>query len=172
MHDDRIRGCHAEPPRECIAVRDACCALNPSGTCSGGGTGWRLCDDAEWERACQGSTGSCTWAYASSCNSSNPTRCNGEEFDSGAAAGDQDALYPTGSSTFPMCYANWGSTDVYDMSGNVKEWTNTERGSSNIHSIRGGSYNNVEAGRTCTFDFTVGDDAFAFVNTGFRCCFY
>ncbi|MBO6934786.1 MAG: SUMF1/EgtB/PvdO family nonheme iron enzyme [Deltaproteobacteria bacterium] len=153
-------------------ARDACCALNPSGTCGGGGSGWRLCDDAEWERACQGSTGSCNWAYSSGCNVSNPTRCNGEEFDSSPTSGDQDALYPTGSSTFPMCYANWGSTDVYDMSGNVKEWTNTERGSSDIHSIRGGSYNNVEDGRTCTFDFTVGDDAFAFVNTGFRCCFY
>jgi hypothetical protein len=58
------------------------------------------------------------------------------------------------------------------MSGNVKEWTATERGSADVHSIRGGSYNNVEGGRTCGFDFTVGDENFAFVNTGFRCCYY
>ncbi len=152
-------------------ARDACCALNPSGTCSGGGSGWRLCDDAEWVDACEGQGTSCQWGHTG-CNSSQPTRCNGEEYDASPSAGDQDALFPTGSPTFPMCYANWGSTDVYDMSGNVKEWTNTERGSSDIHSIRGGSYNNVEGGRTCQFDFTVGDENFAFVNTGFRCCYY
>jgi formylglycine-generating enzyme required for sulfatase activity len=98
--------------------------------------------------------------------------CNGEEFDSGAASGDQDAVYPTASSTFPMCYTDWGAAGVvYDLSGNVKEWTATAT-ATGIHEIRGGSYNNVERGRTCQFDFTVGDSNFAFPNTGFRCCFY
>ena len=152
-------------------ARDACCALNPSGTCGGGGSGWRLCDDAEWVDACEGNGTSCSWGHTG-CNTRQPTRCNGEEFDSSPASGDQDALYTTGSPTFPMCYAEWGSSDVFDMSGNVKEWTNTQRGSTDVHSIRGGSYNNVEGGRSCQFDFTVGDENFAFVNTGFRCCFY
>jgi hypothetical protein len=41
-----------------------------------------------------------------------------------------------------------------------------------LHEIRGGSYNNIEPGRTCGFDFTVGNEAFSFPNTGFRCCLY
>ena len=79
----------------------------------------------------------------------------------------------TSTGDYPACYTRYGASStqrIYDLSGNVKEWTSSERGSSNIHAIRGGSYNNVEDGRTCQFDFTVGDEAFAFVNTGFRCC--
>jgi hypothetical protein len=53
----------------------------------------------------------------------------------------------------------------------VKEWTYTEV-ATGVHEIRGGSYNNVEAGRTCTFDFTTGGPTFAFPTTGFRCCRY
>ncbi len=53
----------------------------------------------------------------------------------------------------------------------MKEWTNTSP-SAGVHAIRGGSYNNVELGRMCAFDFTVGSNTFRFPNTGFRCCFY
>ncbi|GAB5543608.1 MAG: hypothetical protein SangKO_033680 [Sandaracinaceae bacterium] len=153
-------------------ARDACCALNPSGTCSGGSE-WRLCDAPDWEAACEGPSSSCDWSYASSCGTSAPLTCNGEEFDSSSGtAGDQDALFPTASSTFPMCFTDWGGAGViYDLSGNVKEWTNTAP-AAGVHEIRGGSYNNVEPGRTCQFDFTVGDNSFAFPNTGFRCCRY
>jgi hypothetical protein len=150
----------------------ACCALNAGGSCIGGGAGWRLCDAPDWEAACRGPSSSCDWSYASSCEASSRMTCNGEEFDSASASGDQDALYPTASSTFAMCYTDWDSAGVvYDLSGNVKEWTATATGTG-IHEIRGGSYNNVEGGRTCQFDFTVGDPNFAFPNTGFRCCRY
>ena len=151
----------------------ACCAMNPSGTCNGDLTGWRLCDAEDWEVGCQGSSGTCNWAYPTACNSSNTTRCNGKEYDSDSGTGgDQDSIFPTGSPTFPMCYANHGGSNrIYDLSGNVKEWTYTEA-ATDIHEIRGGSYNNVEPGRTCTFDFTTGDLNFAFPNTGFRCCRY
>lgn len=57
------------------------------------------------------------------------------------------------------------------MSGNVKEWTYDER-VPGLHDIRGGAYNNVEAGRTCQFDYTLGDETFSFPHTGFRCCYY
>jgi hypothetical protein len=152
-------------------ARDACCRLNATGTCAA--TGWRLCDAPDWQRACQGTAGTCNWAYNLACSTSNPTRCNGDEFDSAPGTpGDQDTLYPTADATFPECRANWGAAgSIYDMSGNAKEWTNTAPTAS-THEIRGGSYNNLEDGRTCTFNFTVGDNLFSFPNTGFRCCFY
>ena len=52
----------------------------------------------------------------------------------------------------------------------VTLWTSTARGGG-THEIRGGSFNNIEGGRACDFDFTVAADAFAFPNTGFRCCY-
>jgi hypothetical protein len=151
----------------------ACCALNAGGTCASDLSGWRLCDAEDWENACEGMGLSCEWGYASACSTSSTTTCNGDEYDSSASSGDQDAVFVTASPTFPMCYADWGSATarIHDLSGNVKEWTFTEV-SSGVHQIRGGSYTNVEDGRTCQFDFAVGGSTFAFPNTGFRCCNY
>ena len=141
-------------------ARDACLALN-----TGGVTGWRLCDEADWESACEGPGGPfCTWSYDSACTSSSPMTCNGQEY-------NPDQLFPTADTTFGGCSTTWGGGQIYDLSGNVKEWTNTAV-SSGVHVIRGGSYNNIEPGRTCQFDFTVGDNNFSFPNTGFRCCNY
>jgi len=153
-------------------ARDACCALNASGTCTGGLSGWTLCDARDWQAGCRSTSGTCTWAYSASCSASQPLLCNGDEYDCSGAAGDQDCLFPTGSATFPSCRVPWTGGSIYDMSGNVKEWTLTQRGSPAFHEIRGGSYNNVEAGRTCTFNFTIGDNNFSFPHTGFRCCYY
>jgi hypothetical protein len=154
----------------------ACCALNPSGTC--GTTGWRLCDALDWQEACEGPVAAtpCSYSYAGSatvCRTSATLTCNGDEFDSNMSlAGDQDALFTTGSPTsFTSCGTTWSGGVVRDLSGNVKEWTNTST-SAGAFQIRGGSYNNVEIGRTCQFDFTVGSSAFRFPNTGFRCCNY
>jgi len=68
----------------------------------------------------------------------------------------------------PRCL---GRGSIYDITGNVKEWTATARGSG-IYEIRGGAYTNIEAGRRCDFDFTVGASTFSFGDTGFRCCHY
>ncbi len=151
-------------------ARTACCALNEGGACPGAGAdGWDLCDAGDWQAACEGPTGVCDWSYNSSCGSSQPTACNGAEADPcpGAAT---ECLVSTGS--FSGCRTNWGGAgQIYDLSGNVKEWTSTEV-VPGVHQIRGGSYNNIETGRTCQFDFTLGDEEFAFPNTGFRCCYY
>jgi formylglycine-generating enzyme required for sulfatase activity len=156
------------------AAQAACCALNESGACPGaGGTGWRLCEALDWQAACQGPGGSCEWSYGSMCTTSQRTACNGAEHDCDASlAGDQDCLYQTGASEFPMCFASWGAAgDVFDLSGNVREWTATSRGGS-FFEVRGGSYNHIEEGRACDFDFAVARRTDALPNTGFRCCMY
>jgi hypothetical protein len=132
--------------------------------------GARLCSETEWQRACQTSAATaCTWSFDTACTTWAPSKCNGNDFDfDPGTAGDQDGLRAT--STMTACYANWGSSTnrIHDMSGNVKEWT-LQR-SANVNPLRGGSYNNTQAGISCTFNFVVADDTFQFANVGFRCC--
>jgi hypothetical protein len=72
-----------------------------------------------------------------------------------------------------QCYRQYddsGTGDrVYDLSGNVKEWT--EARSSGVNPIRGGAMDSTAGGSRCDFDFTVADDNYLFKNLGFRCCY-
>ncbi len=154
----------------------ACCALNVGGACPGAGAaGWRLCDAADWQIACEGPAGTCDWSYQTMCTASQPTRCNGQEYDCNTSLpGDQDCPFVTGSSTFPGCGTDWGAAAggmVRDLSGNVREWTAT-LSSPGFYQVRGGSYQSIEAGRACDFAFTVAATAGPAPNTGFRCCLY
>jgi hypothetical protein len=129
--------------------------------------GARLCSESEWQQACRSSSGSCAWSYDSSCTTYQADTCNGNDYDfDPATPGDQDGLLPT--RFLSLCHANWAGGGIFDMSGNVKEWT-AER-SAGVNPLRGGSYNNTAVGISCTFDFVVADDTFQFENVGFRCC--
>jgi len=128
--------------------------------------GARLCTEAEWEQACTAG-GSCTWSYGSSCNSYQPSACNGNDLDIVPGGADDDAVLATGS--LSACYADWGAAGgIYDLSGNVKEWTAAR--APGVNPLRGGSTNNTAIGISCGFDFTVANDSFQFSNVGFRCC--
>lgn len=107
------------------------------------------------------------WAFASNPNNyaMNTTTCNGDDLDTSPAPGDQDDILPTGS--LPNCRSTIG-TGVFDMSGNVKEWTLAHQPGENP--IRGGASNNTGEGISCPLNFTLADDAFFFPNIGFRCC--
>ncbi|HEX4353407.1 MAG TPA: hypothetical protein VHZ95_10840, partial [Polyangiales bacterium] len=162
----------------------ACCALNADGQCPSGGKGWELCDSATWASACKGPAGTCTWGYSNTgaavcAHDPRVTTyqdvCLGSEALSAGVvtcpSGVTQCATTTGSSSFAQCRAALGGGDVFDLSGNLKEWTRTSP-ASGIYEIRGGSYNNLENGRTCDFNFTVGATSFRFPNTGFRCCYY
>ena len=108
--------------------------------------GARLCSEAEWQSVCRSSSGSCTWSYRTTCTTYNGNRCNGNDFDfDSGTAGDQDGLLAGGSRS--DCRASWPAGGVFDISGNVKEWT-LER-SSGVNPLRGGSYNNTACGISC-----------------------
>jgi hypothetical protein len=169
----------------------ACCALNTNGQCQGGGKGWRLCDSTTWDTACKGTGAACTWGYDDRAPDA-PTMFLGATCAhdprvatfSGVCRGSEGTFSGCPSGT-PQCAAKTGAfadcktkgTSLFDLSGNLKEWTNTSHVTTDtppvtVYELRGGSYNNVEQGRACDFNFTVGDGSFRFPNAGFRCCFY
>ena len=89
---------------------DACCALNPGGTCSGA-YGWQLCDGADWERACESSTGTCTWGYGTNCTTANGQTsaaqlCNGKEYD--CNSGQSATRNADVDGSFAQCRDEWG----------------------------------------------------------------
>jgi hypothetical protein len=116
---------------------------------------------------------SSTAPLCSAQNPSHPEICNGSEVGpSSCPNGGDDCATVTASSEFPECYADWGSgSEIYDLSGNLKEWTNTSP-LANVYYLRGGSYNNVEDGRVCDYGITSANRTFRFPTTGFRCCYY
>jgi hypothetical protein len=84
---------------------------------------------------------------------------------------------PSGTGDDPVTsgFMNQCTVDtVYDMSGNLKEWTDDYRGTLSdtrkIYTLRGGSYVDPAQGLTCTFRDAVAAEDFAFPSTGFRCC--
>jgi hypothetical protein len=143
--------------------------------------GLRLCTESEWQQACQGSTGKCNWSYSPSaatggtCNdyetqatstTAPHSGCNGKEYVYDPA-NPGEWLMPSGK--LSECYADFGAGGkVYDLSGNVKEWTAARE--AGVNPLRGGSMNNIAGGLKCNFNFSVADDSFSFQNVGFRCC--
>ncbi len=139
-------------------------AINAEAACQS--IGANLCTESEWQQVCEAGS-SCRWSQGSSCTTYNPNTCNGNDYDfDSQTAGDQDGLLPTGSR--PQCFANTSGGSVYDLSGNVKEWTAPR--SAGVNPQRGGAYSTPAGGMECSYDFAVADDNFLFPTVGFRCC--
>jgi hypothetical protein len=109
------------------------------------------------------------WSYDVNPTTAQPDKCNTDPYDTNTSSpGDQDDVLPTGS-VLTACYANGtGANDVFDLTGNVREWTAPRN--STVSALRGGASNTELNGATCQNDFVLGDDEFFFPNAGFRCC--
>ena len=118
--------------------------------------GKRLCTEAEWIAGCQGTSGSIypwgdTWENGI-CNDGDPD------------VGLETVLLNTGS--LPTCEG--GIDGVFDLAGNVWEWTSDCASGRCI--IHGGSYRNGQTQFQCTNNDDVGGGGYGQDNLGFRCC--
>lgn len=139
-------------------------------------SGKRLCTDAEWLRACRGPSG---WTYPWG-NSPELGRCN----DARAVHPlveyyqttepwiwdhlDQPCLnqLPSGLERTASRAGCQSAEGVYDLMGNLLEWTDDPNGT-----LRGGSYvDTVVNGPGCLCATTAHTTAHLAFNTGFRCC--
>ena len=139
-------------------------------------SGKRLCTDTEWLRACQGPTGT-TYPYG---NTRMPGTCNDaramhpaielygtsdawvfSHLDSPCLSQEADGLDRTGANT--GCVTAEG---LYDMMGNLHEWTADPAGT-----FRGGFYvDTVKNGNGCLYATTAHATSYDDYSTGFRCC--
>jgi len=128
--------------------------------------GARLCTTAEWELACKG-TANTTFPYG---NTFDPTKCNGRAYDPTKDAALATQLPAT-------CVSTWGTLKIFNMSGNLKEWTATSFSGTTPagYEIKGGAYdtpsiNGFGDGLSCTYDLPAPSSTLQLPTLGFRCC--
>ena len=129
--------------------------------------GHRLCTASEWTAACEGSEGR-RFPYGDDYLGE---QCNGGDRDALPGGTLDHEVAPSGS--FAECLSEDG---IADLSGNVKEWTDDERGTSGppddlpIYVIRGGSFLSPERGLECGTDLSRATADTVLPGLGFRCC--
>jgi formylglycine-generating enzyme required for sulfatase activity len=118
--------------------------------------GKRLCTEEEWEKACKGAN-FLRYPYG---NNWDPNACATED-----ARGVDRALSPSGA--FPECKSSYG---VYDMSGNLWEWTSTVfmKGLNDMV-LKGGAFTSPDYASRCAYRYSLPPEERS-PETGFRCC--
>ncbi len=128
--------------------------------CAARGPGYRLCTLAETEAACRGAADT-AYPYG---DSYQPMSCNGVDAGLGVAVA-------TGS--LATCQT---AEQVFDLSGNVAEWTATQTNlpeltPDRIFALGGGSYLSPTLGLACTIELVPRAlETTLLANIGFRCC--
>jgi hypothetical protein len=149
------------------------------GACEKIGPGWRLCTAAEWFDVCNGA-GDTLFPYG---NSYDGSICNGYDYTYPAPA----ATLPTGSAK--MCISDQSSAvgdELYDMSGNVKEWVisgEPSTAATGPYEMRGGAYDiisfvdnsvmppvRIAPGLQCDAATPAPPVPVRLPSVGFRCC--
>jgi hypothetical protein len=153
----------------------ACAAVKNSA-----GNPMRLCTENEWQAACEATVGPANttpnpwgmtplWSYSTAPG----TYVSGECNDNGSGAGGPWATGKTAAGADNTCYANWGGLNrIYDMSGNLSEWTSSTAvsGGTTYQRVRGGNYQTFPQGTRCDFNFVLDLPTFQNFDLGFRCC--
>jgi hypothetical protein len=130
-------------------------------------SGKRLCTADEWLWSCQGEA-ALTYPYGASYVADS---CNGADHDTVPGGALDNASVAGGS--LAMCLSPAGA---YDLSGNVKEWTSDQQGTSGppnneaIYVVRGGSYESPRLGLTCQTALSQATASTVLDGLGFRCC--
>lgn len=136
--------------------------------------GKRLCSEDEWTFACEGEE-AIPYPYgytrdAGACISDQPWRAFNEGAlrprDGASAMAEVDRLWqglPSGAQA--RCKSPFG---VYDMTGNVDEWTHTSRPGERPSILKGGYWGPVRT--RCRPTTRSHDENHVFYQQGFRCC--
>jgi formylglycine-generating enzyme required for sulfatase activity len=157
---------------------DAACRAAGMRLCRATRTSGALVTD-EWGFACQAGQSCASGFYPYGCAYSS-VACNGVYLNLGQAV-------PCGSRSGCVTVGDLdtssGSDQVYDLSGNLAEWTDDRRdiadtagspagagAATAIYTTRGGAYDSFFRGMACDFMGSELHPTFSFADTGFRCC--
>ncbi len=121
------------------------------------GEGKQLCSEEQWEKACKGPM-DLKYPYS---NVWDASKCNTQNSD-----GTKRAIVPSG--TYKACVSGYG---VYDMSGNVMEWTNSVFSSQDTSDkvVKGGSFSKPDWATRCAYRYNMLPNSTS-NEVGFRCC--
>ncbi len=129
--------------------------------------GGHLCTTAQWKQACRG-TANTDFPYGATFQ---PKTCNGHAYDL-----INPHVLPT-DQPGGTCVSTFGAAKIYNMSGNLKEWTATgfSAGKPTGYGINGGAYDTPSidtygAGLSCTYDLPAPSSSLQLPTLGFRCC--
>ena len=142
---------------------DATCKSLPTSVAA---SKMRLCTEAEWQTACLAGNAATSpvWSFSTTPSPYDDLVCN----DANAGiSGPWATANNNGQSQ--RCRT---STSIWDMSGNVAEWTNsciTVLGKQYCR-VRGGSYLSQGPATACNFSFVLDVPDFLNFDLGFRCC--
>jgi hypothetical protein len=136
---------YGEKPRNMVSQNAAAMLCENAGK--------KLCSVEEWQAACQGNQNS-RYPYG---NSYNQTKC---------ATDLKAAKEPNRSGFAEHCRSYYG---IYDMSGNLWEWTSTPAEREGLFLVAGGAWNTQNASSCAETKFSFyPQNEYPFV--GFRCC--